>query len=127
MGTSTLFRRLNDLRTPLAGMSKADLEKLDKMSPWGGAEKERVGGWSILMELHNGNFHPLIWWYGRLIHLKDAPKMLTGKYYHKYSGKYSRSSEWTLLRKYLEAELKELDKEYLRFKARQYRNKKKKP
>ncbi|MFH1200405.1 MAG: hypothetical protein V1708_05025 [Candidatus Micrarchaeota archaeon] len=124
MGTSTIFRRFNDLHGNLAGMSKEDLEKIDQLSPWR-AENESVRGWSILMELHNGNFNPLVWWHGRLFHLKDAPLLLTKKYYNRYTGKNSPASEWTLLRKYLEHELKELDKVYKRARAKEYRMKKK--
>ncbi|MBI5046995.1 hypothetical protein HZC07_04685 [Candidatus Micrarchaeota archaeon] len=122
MGTSTIFRRYNDLGRYLASMSKEDLEKIDKLSPWK-EEKESVGGWSILMELHNGNMHPLVWWYGRLIHLRDAPKILTKKYYDTYRGKHLQASEWTLFKRYLEGELKALDKEYKRERARQYKKK----
>lgn len=113
------------MRRNLAEMPREELKKIDEMSPWGEKLEERVGGWSILMELHNGNIHPLIWWYGRLLRLEDAPKMLTGKHYNKYVGKDMRASSWALLRRYLEYELKRLDKEYRRIKAREYREKKK--
>lgn len=122
MGTSTIFRRYNDVRFDLARMSKEDLEKLDELRPWG-AEKESVHGWEALMELHNGNFHPLIWWYGRLFKLHDAPSLLTQRHYNRYTGKYSQASEWTLLRRHLEVELKALDKEYKRTRAKRYRRK----
>ncbi len=126
MGTSTIFRRFNDLHGTLASMSKEDLEKIDKLSPWR-AEKESVHGWSILMELHNGNFHPLVWWYGQLFHLRDAPRLLTKKYYNKYTGKYLPASEWTLLKKFLEHELKELDKEYKKVSNEEIRGRGNKP
>jgi len=122
MGTSTIFRRYNDLRQNLADMTKEDLEKLDDLSPWG-AERERLHGWEALMELHNGNIHPLIWWYGKLFHLRDAPGLLTQRHYNRYTGKYSRASEWTLLKRYLEGDLNALDKEYKRMRARRYRQK----
>ncbi len=124
MGTSTIFRRFNDFGGNLASMSKEDLEKIDKLSPWK-AEKESVHGWSVLMELHNGNYNPLIWWYGRLMYLRDAPKLLKEKYYNKYTGKYTRESAWTLLKVVLQRELEELDKEYKRARAKRYRMKNK--
>ncbi|MFH1285974.1 MAG: hypothetical protein ABIH99_05330 [Candidatus Micrarchaeota archaeon] len=120
MGTSTIFRRHNDLACTLAGMSKKELESIDGLNPWKD-EKESVRGWSILMELHNGNFHPLIWWYGRLLYLGDAPKLLTKKHYNYYTGKYSRSSEWTLLKNYLQQELARLDKIYKRYRMKEIR------
>lgn len=125
MGTSTIFRRLNDLKRPLASMSKEELEKIDKLNPWS-PQVDYVGGWDVQMELHNGNFHPLIWWYGGLLHLKDAPRKLDKMPYNRLTGKYTRVSEWTLLKKYLDAELNRLDKEYKKFKRKEYRNKKKK-
>jgi len=124
MGTSTIFKRHNDLGCSLASMSKEELEKLDRLSPWG-EKHESVGGWSAVLELHNGNFNPLIWWRGKLFRLQDAPKRLTGKYYNSYTGKYLPASEWTLLKKYLERELKELDREYKCARARRYREAKK--
>jgi len=124
MGTSTIFRRWNDWCAKLANMSKEELEKLDESSPWG-EEKERVRGWEVVMELHNGNFHPLIWWYGRLFHLRDAPKLLNKKHYNKYTGKYTRETEWTLVKGIIENELRYLDKEYKRIRAKEYRMKKK--
>lgn len=120
MGTSMIFRWYNDLHQNLAGMSKEDLEKIDKLSPWS-KEKESVQGWSILMELHNGNIEPLIWWKGRLLRLRDAPSVLTKKYYSKYDGKYLRSSEWTIFKKYLEGQLMQLDKEFKRLKRKEAR------
>ncbi len=122
MGTSTIFRRLNDLGGKLSTMSKEELEKIDNLSPWNG-EKESVRGWNVLMEPHNGNFYPLIWWYGRLMRLEDAPQLLAKKHYNKYTGKYSPSSEWTLLKKYLEYELKKLDKEYKKLRRKSKRGK----
>ena len=100
-------------------MPKEDLKKIDESNPW---NKERDGarGWSAVMELHNGNFHPLIWWYGRLIHLRDAPTQLANKHYNKYTGKHVRISDWTSI---MERELKELGKEYKKFRARQYARK----
>lgn len=125
MGTSTIFKRFNDLHGNLSKMSKKELEEIDALHPFG-EQNVTVRGWSVSMELHNGNFYPLIWWHGRLIHLKDAPRLLTNKHYNKYKGKYERFSDWTLLRVYLEAELKALDKEYKRTMAKQRRDKKRK-
>ena len=104
MGTSTIFKRSNDFGGRLADMSKEELEMLDKLSPWK-EDKDFVRGWSAIMELHNGNFNPLIWRYGRLFSLDDAPKILTKKYYSRYRGKTMREYEWTLLRRYLDAKL----------------------
>lgn len=53
MGTSTIFRRLNDLKRPLASMSKEELEKIDKLNPWS-PQVDYVDGWDVQMELHNG-------------------------------------------------------------------------
>ena len=121
MGTATIFKRLNDLHGSLADMTKEELEKIDGSSPYS-SEKLWLHGWSIEMELHTGNVEPLVWWKGRLMRLRDAPKLLTKKYYNKYSGKYSPSSEWTMLKKYLQAELEQLDKEFKRIKRREYRS-----
>lgn len=122
MGTSTIFKRFNDLSGRLSELSKEELGKIDRLSPWS-AEKESVSGWSAVMELHNGNATPLIWWYGRLIRLTDAPGLLTKQYYNRYTGKYSQASEWTLLRKYLENELKMLDIEYKKARRKGYKKK----
>jgi len=122
MGTSTLFRRYNDLRGRLSNMPKEELRKIDGLSPWKD-EKEVVGGWSVIMELHNGDVIPLVWWRGRLFRLRDAPSILTERHYNRYTGKFTPAAEWTLLKRYLEAELERLDKEYKRARARQYRAK----
>jgi hypothetical protein len=103
---------------------RKNLKKLDESSPWG-EEKERVRGWEVVMEIHNRDFHPLIWWYGRLFHLRDAPRLLNNKFYNKYTGKYTRETEWTLVKGIIEKELKYLDKEYKRIRAKEYRLKKK--
>ena len=122
MGTSTIFRRWNDYGGRLATMSKEELEKIDAMSAWK-SEKERVMCWEVLMELHNSDFHPLVWWRSQLIRLSDAPQVLAKRHYNKYTGKYSNISEWTLLKKYLEDELKELDKKYKRLRRKTKREK----
>ncbi|MBI5553563.1 MAG: hypothetical protein HY917_02370 [Candidatus Diapherotrites archaeon] len=90
------------------------------MHPWR-KENESFRGWSAIMELHNGNFHPLLWWYGRLFHLRDAPKELAARHYSRYRGKTSRSSSWTLLKKYLGCEIQRLDKEYRNARAKENR------
>lgn len=118
MGTSTLFRRYNDLHPHLASLSKNELKEIDALSPWK-EEKDVVRGFSAIMELHNGNFHPLIWWYGRLLHLRDAPKILAKKYYNKYTGKMTREYEWTMVKTIIERELKFLDKEFRHERARE--------
>jgi len=123
MGTSTIFRRLNDLGGRLASMSKEELEKIDSLSPWK-QEIESVRGWNAPLELHNGNAHILVWWYGRLMRIEDAPKQLSRKYYHKYSGKTLNVYEWTVLRKYCQNLLKQLDKEFKRLKRKSKRGKK---
>lgn len=122
MGTSTLFRRYNDFGARLSNLSKKELKEIDALSPWK-EEKGVVGGWSAVMELHNGNFYPLIWWYGRLFHLRDAPKILAKKHYNKYTGKMTREYEWTMLKTIIERELKDLDKEFMRAMARERRMK----
>ena len=120
MGTSTLFKRYNDLGGRLAGMSNEDLARIDDLSPWEG-KKEIVRGWSAELELHNGNFTPLIWWYGRLMRLTDAPHLLTGKKYNKYAGKSMREYEWTVAKRMILQELEMLDKEFKRARARERR------
>lgn len=124
MGTSTLFRRYNDFGARLASMTKKELDGLDKLSPWK-EEKESVRGWSVLMELHNGNVEPLVWWEGRLFRLRDAPKLLAGKYYNRYTGKYTRESAWTILKGVLRKEIEMFDEKYKRGR-RKSRNKKEK-
>ena len=68
------------------------------------------------MELHNGNVYFLVFWKGRLIRLKDAPKILNKKYYDKYTGKFRREYEWTILKGALLNEITELDKEFKKIK-----------
>ena len=62
MGTSTIFIRFNDLSRNPSQMTKQELKEFDLMVPYA-EEKKRVAGWRAEMELHNGNFHPLIWWH----------------------------------------------------------------
>ena len=44
--------------------------------------------------------------------MEDAPKVLNNKYYSKYRGKEVNEYEWTVLRKYMLAEIQMLDKEF---------------
>jgi hypothetical protein len=125
MGTSTLFKRFNDLSSKLSSLSKEELKEIDELSPYG-EQKERVRGWSIEMELHNGNFEPLIWWYGRLMRLRDASKLLAKKHYDTYRGKQLQISEWKLMKGVLEKELKRYDKEFEKQRAGEYRQRDKK-
>lgn len=110
MGTSTIFRRHNDLHMPLKSMTKEELEKIDKLSPYS-TENER-SGWKAALELHNGNVEILVWWKGKLFSLRDAPEKLTKKYYDKYTGKELNIYEWTLLKNITIKEIKEFDKKF---------------
>lgn len=67
------------------------------------------------MELYNGNIYLLVWWYGKLMKLEDAPKQLSNKFYHKYAGKTLREYEWTVLRRFCQGMLQQLDKDFKRF------------
>jgi hypothetical protein len=111
MGTSTIFRRWNDWRTDLSTLSKKELKQIDNLSPWGKDDKN-FKSWEILMELHNGNIYPLIFWKGRLMKLEDAPKELSRKYWDKYTGKTRKEYEWTLLKRFLLNQIEYLDKEF---------------
>jgi len=110
MGTTTFFLRHNDLGKPLSKMDKKELEKLDSLSPYG--ETQHYAGWSVPFELHNGNTYALVFWKGRLMKIEDAPKVLSKKYYNKYRGKEVNEYEWTVLKKYMLAEIQRLDKEF---------------
>jgi len=59
--------------------------------------------------------------------LRDAPLSLANKHYNKYTGKYSQISDWTLLKRYLEQELKELDAVYKRARRRRPAETREKP
>ena len=111
MGTSTIFRRYNDLKTNLSTLSKKELKRIDNLSPWG-VDNRGFKGWEVLMELHNRSFYPLIFWHGRLFRLEDAPKELSKKYWDKYTGKTRKEYEWTLLKKFLLGQIEYLDKEF---------------
>jgi|GEM_PF-564248 len=110
MGMTTFFLRLNDCAKPLHRMGKKELKKLDSFSSCG--EAQHHAGWHVPFELHNGNVYALVLWKGRLMKIEDAPKVLNRKYYDKYRGKEINEYEWTVLRKYIFAELQRLDKEF---------------
>ncbi|MFA4982323.1 MAG: hypothetical protein WC592_07660 [Candidatus Omnitrophota bacterium] len=110
MGTTTFFLRYNDMGKPFTKMDKKELEKLDSLSPYG--ETQHHAGWSVPFELHNGNVYVLVFWKGRLMKIEDAPKILNKKYYSKHHGKEVNEYEWTVLKKYILAEIQRLDKEF---------------
>jgi len=110
MGTTTFFLRHNDLGKPLSKMGKKELEKLDRLSPYG--EQQHHAGWSVPFELHNGNTYALVFWKGRLMKIEDAPKLLNKKFYNKFRGKEANEYEWAVLKRVLLAEIDELDKEF---------------
>ena len=110
MGTTTFFLRHNDLGKPLNKMGKEELEKLNSLSPY--VEPPRYAGWQAPLELHNGNVYVLVFWKGRLMKIEEAPKVLSKKYYSKHLGKEVNEYEWTVLRKYILAEVQKLDKEF---------------
>lgn len=110
MGTTTFFLRHNDLGKPLSKMGKKELEKIEGLSPYG--EKQHYAGWSVPFELHNGNTYALVFWKGKLMKIEEAPKVLNKKYYSKYLGKEVNEYEWTVLKKYMLAEIQRLDKEF---------------
>jgi len=118
MGTTTFFLRLNDCAKPLHKMGKKELEKLNNLSPYD--DKPYCGGWQVPLELHNGNVYALVFWKGKLMKIEEAPKILNKKYYDKYRGKELKKYEWTILKKYLLAEIEWLDK---KFKKTQRKNK----
>jgi hypothetical protein len=110
MGTTTFFLRNNDLGKPLNKMGKKELEKLNNLSPYD--DKSYCGGWQAPLELHNGNVYALVFWKGRLMKIEDAPKVLNKKYYSKHLGKEVNEYEWTVLKRYILAEIQRLDKEF---------------
>ena len=110
MGTTIFFLRHNDLGKSLSKMDKKELEKLDSLSPYD--ETQHQAGWSVPFELHNGNTYALVFWKGRLMKIEDAPKVLNKKYYSKYQGKEVNEYEWTVLKRYIMAEVGRLDKEF---------------
>ncbi|MBL7072470.1 MAG: hypothetical protein ISS33_01670 [Candidatus Omnitrophica bacterium] len=110
MGTTTFFLRHNDSGKSLNKMGKKELEKLDNLSPYN--ETPYFNGWSVPLELHNGNVYALVFWKGKLMKIEEAPKVLNKKYYDKYRGKELKVYEWTILKKYLLAQIEYLDKEF---------------
>jgi len=110
MGTTTFFLRHNDLGKPLNKMGKEELKKLNDLSPY--AETPYCAGWQVPLELHNGNVYALVFWKGKLMKIEEAPKVLNKKYYDKYRGKEVNKYEWTVLKKYLLAEIERIDKEF---------------
>jgi hypothetical protein len=110
MGTSTIYKRMNDLGMSFKSMSQKDLDELEKLSPYG--EEKVYRGWTCPMELHNGNIYFLVSWKGRLMRLDQAPKILNKKYYHKYSGKTLNEYEWTRLKTLIINEVNNLDNEF---------------
>ncbi len=111
MGTSTIYKKMNDIAIPLSKINKRELKKIDNLSPYS-KEKETISGWSCPMELHNGNVNILVWWRGRLMRLEDSPGQLNNKYYNRYSGKTLREYEWTILRRMILREVEYLDKNF---------------
>lgn len=110
MGTTTIYKRMNDLGLRFKSMTKKDLKELDKLSPY--KENSYYHGWNAPLELHNGNVYVLVFWKDRLMKLEEASKILDKKYYDKYSGKTLNIYEWTLLRKLILNETDRLDKEF---------------
>ncbi len=98
MGTSMIFRRHNDYGARLADMSKEDLEKLDKASPYS-KNQDLPAGWSLPLELHNSDIHILVWWHGMLMRFEKAPEqeLLHRKFWNRYRGKIENRSEWTIV------------------------------
>lgn len=110
MGTTTIYKKLNDMGLSFRSMTKKDLKELDKLSPF--KDEGSYCGWSAPFELHNGNVYLLVFWKGRLFKIEEAPEQLNQKYYDKYKGKRRREYEWTLLRKMILQKLEYLDKEF---------------
>lgn len=110
MGTTTFFLRHNDLGKSLNKMGKEELEKLNSLSPY--SETPYYSGWQVPLELHNGNVYILVFWQGRLMKIEEAPNILNKKYYSRYRCKEVNEYEWTVLKKYMLAEIQRLDKEF---------------
>jgi|SRR3989344_8142939 len=110
MGTTTFYLRHNDFGARLKNMKVKEREKFDKLSPY--KLENSAFGWRVPLELHNGNIYTLVFWKGKLMKIEDAPKTLNKKYYNKYTGKYMKEYEWTLLKKYIENQLAYLDKDF---------------
>ncbi len=110
MGTTTFFLKNNDLGKPLNKMGKEELEKLNNLSPY--IEAPYYSGWQVPLELHNGNVYILVFWKGRLMKIEEAPKILNKKYYSRHHCKEVNEYEWTVLKKYILAEIQRLDKQF---------------
>lgn len=121
MGTSTIYKRMNDLGLRFRSMTKKDLKELEKLSPY--KKDSYYHGWSAPFELHNGNVYVLVFWKGRLMKLEEAPKKLDKKYYHTYKGKTLNIYEWTLLKRLILNEINELDKEFKKTLKNKYKTK----
>ena len=106
MGTTTIYKRMNDFGIHFKNMTKRDLTEMEKLSPWN--KDSYYMGWNAPLELHNGNVYVLVFWKGRLMELSEAPKFLNKKYYNKYIGKIVRKYEWTLLKNMILSETKYL-------------------
>ena len=110
MGTSTIYKRMNDLGLFFDDMTKKDLKELNKLSPYRNDSYYR--GWNAPFELHNGNVYVLVFWKGRLMKLEDAPHQLNRKYWDKHRGKTHNLYEWTLLKRLISNEVDYLDKRF---------------
>ncbi len=110
MGTTTFYLKHNDFGKPLNRMTKKEIERLSKVSPY---DKEPYYlGWKVPFELHNGNVYVLIFWQGKLMKMEDAPKTLNKKYYDRHRGKTLKEYEWTLLKKIIQRKIEYLDKNF---------------
>ena len=110
MGTTTFFLRNNDIGASIGSLSKEELGQFDKLSPYG--ETIFFKGWSVPLELHNGNVYVLIFWKGKLLRLERAPSVLNKKLYDRFLGKERNIYEWTVLRKVIEGNVKAADEDF---------------
>lgn len=110
MGTTTIYTRHNDLKFPLDKMTKKELKELSELSPY--KERNWFKGWATPLELHNGNVYLLVWWNGKLMKLEEAPEKLTEKYYSRFRSKQLNEYEWTVLKRFMQVEIRHLDKEF---------------
>lgn len=110
MGTTTFYLKKNDLSTSLDKLNKKEIKQLANLSPHG-KENDYIG-WSTPMELHNGNIYLLVFWRGQLMKLEEAPEILKDKYYNRFTGKTMNIYEWTLLKRLMLNEIRQLDHEF---------------